>query len=209
MTAEIRPCNVSLQIQYTNTNNITSVRIVDVKTFSTAEDGFIKAFCHNKRTIRSFKYASISDCTDVLTGEIIAPDGLVAYFNAVYENDPARELDAFLYEHKPIIDAYSYMMQVDGKVTPSERRVILQWVFEQSFLSEVFMNYCDGVLQTWQPPKDERQYLITLQQVNKLFPELTTDIYEYSKAIMLADRKIHENESQALNQMQRVFGLAA
>mgnify|MGYP003622169979 CR=1 FL=1 len=208
MSSEMRPCNVSLQIQYTNSKNVSTLRIVDVKTYSTDSNGFMRAYCHHRRTMRSFKYANVNECTDVLTGEVITPVELLTYFNAVYAIDPARELDAFLFEHKPIIDVFSYMMQVDGKVAPSERRVILEWVFEQSFLSETFMDYCDRILQAWAPPQDERQYLITLQQVNKLFPELTEEIYQYSKAIMQADRKIHEAELVALGQMKRIFGLS-
>ena len=105
------PCSVTLHIEYINSKNQHSKRLIDVKQFSTDINSGIKAFCHSRRMARSFNYRGLISVVDIASGEVIKPENLMDYLQSVYEADPAREFDRFAESMRPLVDILVFIGQ--------------------------------------------------------------------------------------------------
>ena len=69
----ILPVGGSFEMDYINLDGVLSRRIIDVRAFVFSGDGYIQAFCHERRAVRTFKYGGIIGLVDLETGEVINP----------------------------------------------------------------------------------------------------------------------------------------
>lgn len=202
----ILPVGGSFEMDYINLDGVLSRRIIDVRAFVFSGDGYIQAFCHERRAVRTFKYGGIIGLVDLETGEVINPAHFCQYLKARYDQAPERQMDVFISDLAPIIDILVYTAYCDGKYAPSEQRYIAQWLTDKSEMGSDFLAYALDRMKK-HPVPDFFDFSAAVRAVNQRFPEWRPAILEYARNVAEADRKITNEETDALSVLERLFGI--
>lgn len=202
----VLPVGGSFEIDYINLDGILSRRIIDVRAFVFSGDGYIQAFCHERRAVRTFKYDGIIGLVDLETGEVIDPAHFCQHLKARYDQAPERQMDVFISDLAPIIDILVYTAYCDGKYAPSEQRYIAQWLTDKSEMGTDFLSYALDRMKK-HPVPDFFDFSAAVRAVNQRFPEWRPAILEYARNVAQADRKITDEETDVLSVLERLFGI--
>lgn len=202
----ILPVGGSFEMDYINLDGDLSRRIIDVRAFVFSGDGYIQAFCHERRAVRTFKYGGIIGLVDLETGEVINPAHFCQHLKARYDQAPERQMDVFISDLAPIIDILVYTAYCDGKYAPSEQRYIAQWLTDKSEMGSDFLAYALDRMKK-HPVPDFFDFSAAVRAVNQRFPEWRPAILEYARNVAEADRKITNEETDALSVLERLFGI--
>lgn len=202
----ILPVGGSFEMDYINLDGVLSRRIIDVRAFVFSGDGYIQAFCHERRAVRTFKYGGIIGLVDLETGEVINPAHFCQHLKARYDQAPERQMDVFISDLAPIIDILVYTAYCDGKYAPSEQRYIAQWLTDKSEMGSDFLAYALDRIKK-HPVPDFFDFSAAVRAVNQRFPEWRPAILEYARNVAEADRKITDEETDVLSALERLFGI--
>lgn len=111
------------------------------------EDGYaLLAFCHVRKSHRSFFVSRIQEFVDLSTGEVV--QDVVAYLKAVHEGSPrvvvAREMERWAAEIVILV----YIARADGRMTPRETEVILNYVlsFKPDLDTKIAIALCKDLM---------------------------------------------------------------
>lgn len=200
----ILPVGGSFEMDYINTDGISSRRIIDVRAFALDSDGYIRAFCHARKMVRTFKYSGIIGLVDLETGEVVEPSLFRRRLQERYEEAPERQMDFFIREMRPIVDVLVYIAYCDGKYAPSEQRYIAQWLTDKSEMGADFLAYALGVMKSW-PVPDLMDFSFAVRAINQRFPEWRDSVLEYAQNVAKADRKVTDEEMNHLEKLERLF----
>lgn len=204
---ELLPVGGSFEIEYVNTEGIQSRRVIDVRKFvANLSDGYVQAFCHERKMVRTFKYGSIKGLVDLETGEVVNPELFRQRLQERYDLAPERQMDFFVWDMKPIVDVLVYIAYCDGKYAPSEQRYIAQWLTDKSEMGDDFLAYALGVMKSW-PVPDSMDFSFSVRAINQRFPEWRDSILEYARNVAKADRRITDEETNQLEKLERLFGI--
>jgi hypothetical protein len=201
------PVGGSFEIEYVNTEGIGSRRVIDVRKFVTnLSDGYVQAFCHERKMVRTFKYQSIMGLVDLETGEVVEPSLFRRRLQERYEEAPERQMDFFIREMKPIVDVLVYIAYCDGKYAPSEQRYIAQWLTDKSEMGDDFLAYSLSVMKSWSVP-DSMDFSFAIRAINQRFPDWRDSVLEYARNVAKADRKVTDEETNQLKILERLFAV--
>ena len=204
---ELLPVGGSFEIEYVNTEGIQSRRVIDVCKFvANLSDGYVQAFCHERKMVRTFKYQSIMGLVDLETGEVVSPELFRQRLQERYDLAPERQMDFFVWDMKPIVDVLVYIANCDGKYAPSEQRYIAQWLTDKSEMGDDFLAYALGVMKSW-PVPDSMDFSFAVRAINQRFPEWRDSVLEYARNVAKADRKVTDEETNQLKILERLFGV--
>lgn len=204
---ELLPVGGSFEIEYVNTEGIQSRRVIDVRKFvANLSDGYVQAFCHERKMVRTFKYGSIKGLVDLETGEVVSPELFRQRLQERYDLAPERQMDFFVWDMKPIVDVLVYIAYCDGKYAPSEQRYIAQWLTDKSEMGDDFLAYVLGVMKSW-PVPDSMDFSFSVRAINQRFPEWRDSILEYARNVAKADRRVTDEETNQLEKLERLFGI--
>lgn len=203
----ILPVSGRFEIDYVNSKNERSTRIIDIKQFVVdSPDGFINAYCHQRKMARTFNYAAMRRVIDTETGEIIAPDKLHLYLLDLYRKSPARTIDLFIDDMRPIIEVLVYIAWCDGKYLPSEQKKIVHWILSESSLPDDLSDYSLAVVKKW-PIPDGSVFAESARTINRDWPEWKEAVIQHAQGVAAADRKITEEETECLTALKELFGM--
>lgn len=201
------PVGGSFEIDYVNSEGIESKRIIDIRKFvANLADGYVQAFCHERKMVRTFKYGSIKGLVDLETGEVVSPELFRQRLQERYDLAPERQMDFFVWDMKPIVDVLVYVAYCDGKYAPSEQRYIAQWLTDKSEMGDDFLAYALGVMKSW-PVPDSMDFSFSVRAINQRFPEWRDSILEYAHNVAKADRSVTDEETNQLEKLERLFGI--
>jgi len=195
-----------LDVDSLTAEGIPGRRIIDVRAFALDSDGYIRAFCHARKMVRTFKYSGIIGLVDLETGEVVKPEHFLRHLKARYDRAPERQMDFFVREMRPIVDVLVYIAYCDGRYAPSEQRYIAQWLTDKSEMGNDFLAYSLGVMKSW-PVPDSMDFSFAVRAINQRFPEWRAAILEYASGVAKADRKITAEETDHLAKLERLFGI--
>lgn len=199
------PVGGSFEIEYVNAEGIESRRVIDVRKFvANLSDGYVQAFCHERKMVRTFKYQSIMGLVDLETGEVVGPSLFRRRLQERYEEAPERQMDFFIREMKPIVDVLVYIAYCDGRYAPSEQRYIAQWLTDKSEMGDDFLAYSLGVMKSW-PVPDSMDFSFAIRAINQRFPDWRDSVLEYARNVAKADRKVTDEETNQLEKLERLF----
>lgn len=103
-------------IEYVDSKGVVSSRSISCKGYDVSRDT-IKAFCHTRRAVRSFKVSRIREVIDAQTGEVLGLQEVVLMLRGgaipVHDERLAR-----------ILTILVFLMRCDGEAHPAERDVI-------------------------------------------------------------------------------------
>lgn len=202
---KLLPVSGSFEIEYVNSSGEKSRRIIDVcKFIPNDEDGFVRAFCHRRLAVRTFKYRSITDLVDLESGEVLSPGFFRRILLARYGDAPEREMDIFIRLHRPIIDVLIYIACCDGKYLNSEKRFIAEWLTVVSDMGPEFFNYARECSKTW-PVPDYEDFMFSVRAINQQFPDWREAVLEYARGVAEADRRVVREEVKNLELLERLF----
>lgn len=202
----ILPVGGSFEMDYINLDGVLSRRIIDVRAFALDDDGYIQAFCHERRAVRTFKYGGIVGLVDLETGEVVKPEYFRRHLKALYDQAPERQMDVFISDLAPIIDILVYTAYCDGKYAPSEQRYIAQWLTDKSEMGTDFLAYALDRMKK-HPVPDFFDFSAAVRAVNQRLPEWRPAILEYARNVAEADRKITDEETDVLSVLERRLGI--
>lgn len=200
----ILPVGGSFEMDYINTDGISSRRIIDVRAFALDSDGYIRAFCHARKMVRTFKYSGIIGLVDLETGEVVEPSLFRRRLQERYEEAPERQMDFFIREMRPILDVLVYIAYCDGRYAPSEQRYIAQWLTDKSEMGNDFLAYALGAMKSW-PVPDSMDFSFAVRAINQRFPDWRDSVLEYARNVAKADRKVTDEETNQLEKLERLF----
>ena len=204
---ELLPVGGSFEIEYVNTEGIQSRRVIDVRKFvANLSDGYVQAFCHERKMVRTFKYGSIKGLVDLETGEVVSPELFRQRLQERYDLAPERQMDFFVWDMKPIVDVLVYVAYCDGKYAPSEQRYIAQWLTDKSEMGDDFLAYALGVMKSW-PVPDSMDFSLSVRASKQRFAEWRDSILEYAHNVAKADRSVTDEETNQLEKLERLFGI--
>lgn len=202
----ILPVGGSFEMDYINTDGISSRRIIDVRAFALDSDGYIRAFCHARKMVRTFKYSGIIGLVDLETGEVVEPSLFRRRLQDRYDEAPERQMDFFVRDMKPIVDVLVYIAYCDGRYAPSEQRYIAQWLTDKSEMGNDFLAYSLGVMKSW-PVPDSMDFSFAVRAINQRFPDWRDSVLEYARNVAKADRKVTDEETNQLEKLERLFAV--
>ena len=200
------PCNARLLLVYKNKSGKQSERMVDVKRFEGWPDGYFVGFCHLRNRVRTFTYNGILEATDIASGEVLGAEQVVQFLMRLYQRSPQRALDIFIQEHKPVIDVLTYIGHCDGKFVATERNVVVEWLLQETGVSEELADYAKEQVKEW-PLPDEIEFDFAAITINRIMPEMMPAILQQAEAVAAADNKLHENENTALRRLKNIFAI--
>ena len=204
---ELLPVGGSFEIEYVNTEGIQSRRVIDVRKFvANLSDGYVQAFCHERKMVRTFKYQSIMGLVDLETGEVVEPALFRRHLQDRYDEAPERQMDVFISDLAPLIDILVYTAYCDGKYAPSEQRYIAQWLTDKSEMGTDFLAYALDRIKK-HPVPDFFDFSAAVRSVNQRLPEWRPLILEYARGVAQADRKITDEETDVLSVLERRLGI--
>ncbi len=199
------PVGGSFEIEYVNAEGIGSRRVIDVRKFvANLSDGYVQAFCHVRKMVRTFKYQSIMGLVDLETGEVVEPSLFRRRLQERYEEAPERQMDFFIREMRPILDVLVYIAYCDGRYAPSEQRYIAQWLTDKSEMGNDFLAYALGAMKSW-PVPDSMDFSFAVRAINQRFPDWRDSVLEYARNVAKADRKVTDEETNQLEKLERLF----
>jgi len=124
--------NTLFLIEYIDAkNNISKRRITIKKLVETKNDYLLYSYCHERKSIRSFKLSRIQELVDIETGEIIEnPENFIK--ERIINESPLANLTKQIQQHYHELNLMVYMGRVDGYLHPREREIILNYLDKNS-----------------------------------------------------------------------------
>ena len=119
------PVEARLIFNYLASDGTTGSWVVNVQAFTNDRDTpLLRGHCLQRFDMRTFEIRSISECSDVLTGEQI-PD-VLEHLNALYRRTAAHTFDTIVYNRIDTLRALLYIMQCSGFSAARQLSVLTQ-----------------------------------------------------------------------------------
>jgi hypothetical protein len=144
------PLDILCFLKYRDGQGQISRRRVTLKSLVPWNDEYaLLAYCHERQAHRTFKLSGIQELCDLETGEIIEEP--IKYLTDHYNNSPIGLYSKLLSEIETQILVLCFIARADGRMTPPERKIIVEFVNKKSKTkidenvveSEIKRTYCE------------------------------------------------------------------
>ena len=193
---EVRGINLNLlvQIDYVDSMGNESTRPITIKqaSLSINNEYYLKAYCHEKKAMRTFKLSRIENMVDIETGEAIEDIG--NYFLERFNDSPVGIITKVLQDLEPQLLILVYMARADGYLRKKERKIIVDFIANKSE-KDINQNLADNeIRKTYCEISDLRRMLKIMKSQPKKEKEL---LIEAIDRIIHTDKDIDPLEQGA------------
>lgn len=195
----------SLTITYRDRNGQTTNRDITVEKYArTADGGVLAAFCHLRQARRPFYFSRIQFAADTTDGTVI--EDLGAWLDAKYEASPNGARDRFIADHEAALGALFFVAKADDAFHAKEKGVIRNFCSSQGLGDTEIQQLVIDSVAGWVIPsriafgKDLRSLLDRDEPYRR-------KVLEHAQAIVGTGKTVRDEESRALERMQRELKL--
>lgn len=191
------------EIRYEGSDGSLSDRVVTAKHISrTRGKYFLAGWCHMRKAPRTFSLDGIQQVIDVESGEVL--EDPYEYMADKFAHTPAGAYAQFFYDHQAEVIALMYMARCDGRLSASEREVVLGYVqarmpenFDREVIEQEIKRFHCQV----------EDYEAALRHISGKSAEVKLSLSDALEAVMLADGKKKPEEIAALEYYRKNVGL--
>lgn len=133
-----------VEIEYSDTDGVPSERRIAIRKVQRRADGdgYVQAFCHERRAMRTFRISRIESLVDMETGEVF--DDPLRFFAeelAVAELAPERPkaaqddtTEAAIARYRPQMQILAGLAHCDGHFHPEQKRLMVDFISDRAGL---------------------------------------------------------------------------
>ena len=192
--------NSLAQITYIDSKGQKSERRITILSVSqTLNDNYIiKAYCHEKKSQRTFRLERIQQLTDMETGEIFENPN--QYFIERFQDSPIGMITKIFQELESEILILTFVARADGYLRAKERAIIMNFIIDKSNsdLDKELLE--DEIRRTYCESQDFRD---SLKKMSNKTVEYRTQILDLSTDIVNTDKNPDPMELGALELIKR------
>lgn len=192
----------TLDVHYVDSKGQSTVRQITTERYThNGHDGLLHAYCHMRKSRRSFRIAQITKATSVETGEII--EHLPMWLDEQYAQSDTGQADAFIEEHDAALTALFFVAKADGAYRQPEKRLVAD------FCEERGCEVADLVIKTmaqWATPS-KIGYGKALRALAELPDDYQQQVYEVASQMLSSKKTPRDAEIAALDRMRALLDI--
>lgn len=203
-----RVVTADLRITYVDADGQRTHRNVTVERYARTDDrggGVMIAFCHLRQARRPFRFSRIAHAADMETAQTVTDLG--AFLDARYVATPLGRCDAFVSEHAPALGALLFVAKADDALRAKEKDVMRNFCAECGLADAAVCDLVVELVATW-PAPSKAQYGADLRAIGARDMAYRELVRRAALAIVATDKTVRENETRALERLQRELGIS-
>lgn len=200
-----RELTVDLAITYCDRNGQITRRDITVEKYArTADGGVLAAYCHLRQARRPFYFSRIKSAADRVDGVVI--EDLGAWLDEKYEASSNGKRDRFIQNHEAALGALFFVAKADDAFSAKEKEVFRAFCSAQGIDEPTIQNLVVETVSLWVIPS-RIAYGRDLRAMVERDVDYRQSVLDHAHAIVNTGKRVREEESRALERMQRELQL--